>query len=134
MSVTMRHFLGKKTTVQYPEQRLPMSPRFKGRHVFFLDLCIGCTACERICPVLAIRMDVHRNPETRKLAVDKFDVDLGTCYYCGLCEEVCPTEPKSVVLGQEFELATYDRQSLVWDMHRLAPEPGMTPESAKLPR
>jgi len=119
MGVTLQHLVGRKVTVRYPEERPQLSPRARGRHIFHLDLCIGCTLCERVCPVDAILMETHKNAESREIDVDRFAVDMGLCYFCGLCEDVCPTEVKALHLGPDFELATYDRRALVYEMDAL---------------
>jgi NADH-quinone oxidoreductase subunit I len=120
----MRHVFERKVTVQYPDEAPAMGYRFRGRHIFHQDVCIGCTQCERVCPVIAIKMEEHKDPGTRKVVVDRFAVDLGICYYCGLCEEVCPTDPKAVHLGPDFELATHDRRLLIYEMDQLVgPKP-----------
>lgn len=119
MSVTLRHLLGRKVTVRYPEERPRLSPRARGQHIFHLDLCIGCTLCERVCPVDAIHMEIHKDPTTRRIEVDRFAVDMGLCYFCGLCEDVCPTDTKALHLGPNFEMASWDRRSLVYEMDRL---------------
>jgi NADH-quinone oxidoreductase subunit I len=119
MGVTLRHLVGRKVTVRYPEQRPDLSPRSRGQHIFHLDLCIGCTLCERICPVDAIYMETHKDPVSRKIEVDRFAVDMGLCYFCGLCEDVCPTDTKALHMGPNFEMASYDRASLVYEMDRL---------------
>lgn len=119
MRVTLRHLFGRRVTVQYPEERALTSPRARGQHIFHLDLCIGCTLCERDCPVDAIHMETHKDPVTRRIEVDRFAVDMGLCYFCGLCEDVCPTDVKALHLGPGFEMASYDRASLVYEMDRL---------------
>jgi len=119
MGVTLQHLVGRKVTVRYPEQRPALSPRARGQHIFHLDLCIGCTICERVCPVDAIYMEIHKDPVGRQIEVDRFAVDMGLCYFCGLCEDVCPTEVKALHLGPVFEMAAYDRESLVYEMDRL---------------
>jgi len=120
MGVTLQHLGGRRVTVQYPEERPQLSPRARGQHIFHLDLCIGCTICERVCPVDAIFMETHKDPESRQIVVDRFAVDMGLCYFCGLCEDVCPTEVKALHLGPNFEMASFDRTSLVWEMDALA--------------
>ena len=124
-AVTLRHMLQpRKRTIQYPDDAPAIGFRFRGRHIFHQDVCIGCTQCERVCPVIAIKMEEHKDPGTRKVVVDRFAVDLGICYYCGLCEEVCPTDPKAVHLGPDFELATHDRRLLIYEMDQLVgPKP-----------
>jgi NADH-quinone oxidoreductase chain I len=124
VAVSLRHLLRPKMTVQYPDSAPLLGYRFRGRHIFHQDVCIGCTQCERVCPVLAIKMEEHKDPNVRKVVTDRFAVDLGICYYCGLCEEVCPTDPKAVHLGPDFELSTHDRRLLVYEMDQLTgPKP-----------
>jgi formate hydrogenlyase subunit 6/NADH:ubiquinone oxidoreductase subunit I len=64
-------------------------------------------------------METHEYPVTRKIEVDRFAVDMGLCYFCGLCEDVCPTDVKALHMGPDFELASFDRRSLVYEMDRL---------------
>jgi NADH-quinone oxidoreductase chain I len=123
-AVSMRHVFERKRTVQYPDEAPAVGFRFRGRHIFHQDVCIGCTQCERVCPVIAIKMETHKDPTSRKVVTDRFALDLGICYYCGLCEEVCPTDPKAVHLGPDFELATHDRRLLIYEMDQLVgPKP-----------
>jgi NADH-quinone oxidoreductase chain I len=123
-AISLRHVFEHKQTVQYPDEAPAVGYRFRGRHIFHQDVCIGCTQCERVCPVIAIKMETHKDPTSRKVVTDRFAVDLGICYYCGLCEEVCPTDPKAVHLGPDFELATHDRRLLIYEMDQLiGPKP-----------
>ena len=141
-AISMRHVFERKLTVQYPDEAPAVGFRFRGRHIFHQDVCIGCTQCERVCPVIAIKMETHKDPTSRKVVTDRFALDLGICYYCGLCEEVCPTDPKAVHLGPDFELATHDRRLLIYEMDQLVgpkplpskPRPAATaaPAAAKL--
>jgi NADH-quinone oxidoreductase subunit I len=138
VGVSFRHIFEHKQTVQYPDQAAAVGFRFRGRHIFHQDVCIGCTQCERVCPVIAIKMETHKDPTSRKVVTDRFALDLGICYYCGLCEEVCPTDPKAIHLGPDFELATHDRRLLIYEMDQLTgpkplasrPKPAARPEGA----
>jgi len=125
IGVSFRHIFEKKQTVSYPDQAPAVGYRFRGRHIFHQDVCIGCTQCERVCPVIAIKMETHKDPTSRKVVTDRFALDLGICYYCGLCEEVCPTDPKAVHLGPDFELATHDRRLLIYEMDQLTGPKGL---------
>src|ERR1700738_1060931 len=132
-AISMRHVFEHKQTVQYPDEAPAVGFRFRGRHIFHQDVCIGCTQCERVCPVIAIKMETHKDPTSRKVVTDRFALDLGICYYCGLCEEVCPTDPKAVHLGPDFELATHDRRLLIYEMDQLTgpkPLPTRPPKAA----
>lgn len=100
MSVTLRYFFAPKVTVQYPEQKTPKSPRFRGLHALRRypngeERCIACKLCEAVCPALAITIDSEeRQDGTRRTT--RYDIDLFKCVYCGLCEEACPVD--SIVL------------------------------------
>ncbi len=125
LALTFKHMFREKVTVQYPEQRLEPSHRFRGMFRLDEDRCIKCTICARDCPIDIIYIDWHQevNPETGKKdkVLDRFDIDLQRCMFCGLCEEGCPTEPKSIWLTTKtYELASYDRwKNLYVDMDEL---------------
>ena len=132
VTAVTRHLFVKRMTAQYPDESPGLGFRTRARHIFHQDVCIGCTQCERVCPVIAIKMETHKDPLSRKVVTDRFALDLGICYYCGLCEEVCPTDPKAVHLGQDFELATHDRRLLVYEMDQLV-GPKLLPTRPKPP-
>lgn len=113
-------------TVQYPEERLQMWPRFHGHLVQKRDpqtgdyLCTACKSCERACPHGVISVEGERNPDReskKKMLVTRFTWDAGRCLFCGLCVEACNFG--ALAWGQEYELASYGRESLVWDFERL---------------
>ena len=96
LSVTGKYFFGRKFTVQYPEEKTPMSPRFRGLHALRRyangeERCIACKLCEAVCPALAITIDsAPREDGTRRTT--RYDIDLFKCIYCGFCEESCPVD------------------------------------------
>lgn len=96
MSVTWRVLFTRKVTVQYPEEKTPLSPRFRALHALRRypngeERCIGCKLCEAVCPALAITIDVHeRDDGTRRTT--RYDIDLTKCIFCGFCEEACPVD------------------------------------------
>ena len=96
MSVTGRYLFARKITVQYPEEKTPMSPRFRGLHAQRRyangeERCIACKLCEAVCPALAITIDVvERDDGSRRTS--RYDIDLFKCIYCGFCEEACPVD------------------------------------------
>lgn len=100
MKVTGKYFFKKKITLQYPEERTPVSPRFRGLHALRRypngeERCIACKLCEAVCPALAITIDAEpRDDGSRRTT--RYDIDLFKCIYCGFCEEACPTD--SIVL------------------------------------
>ena len=105
MNVTGRYLFKRKITVQYPEEKTPMSPRFRGlyalrRYENGEERCIACKLCEAVCPALAITIDSEeREDGTRRPT--RYDIDLFKCIYCGFCEEACPVD--SIVETHVFE-------------------------------
>jgi len=105
MNVTGRHLFKRKVTVQYPEEKTPMSPRFRGLHALRRyengeERCIACKLCEAVCPALAITIDSEeREDGTRRTT--RYDIDLFKCIFCGFCEEACPVD--SIVETHIFE-------------------------------
>jgi NADH-quinone oxidoreductase subunit I len=102
MRVTGKYFWKKKFTVQYPEEKTPTSPRFRGIHALRRypngeERCIACKLCEAVCPALAITIEAEpRSDGSRRTTL--YDIDLFKCVYCGFCEEACPVD--AIVLTQ----------------------------------
>lgn len=96
MRVTLRYFFKPKTTVQYPEEVTPISPRFRGalalrRYPNGEERCIACKLCEAVCPALAITIEAEeRDDGTRRTT--RYDIDMFKCINCGFCEESCPVD------------------------------------------
>ncbi|MBK8510246.1 MAG: NADH-quinone oxidoreductase subunit NuoI [Candidatus Competibacter sp.] len=96
LGVTGRYMFAKKITVQFPEERTPLSPRFRGLHAQRRypngeERCIACKLCEAVCPALAITIESERRDDgTRRTT--RYDIDLFKCIYCGFCEEACPVD------------------------------------------
>jgi NADH-quinone oxidoreductase subunit I len=105
LSVTGRHLFARKITVQYPEERAPQSPRFRGLHALRRypngeERCIACKLCEAVCPALAITIESEERADgTRRTT--RYDIDLFKCIYCGFCEESCPVD--SIVETRFYE-------------------------------
>ncbi|HED14232.1 MAG TPA: NADH-quinone oxidoreductase subunit NuoI [Gammaproteobacteria bacterium] len=96
LAVTGRHLFAPKITVQYPEQKTPKSPRFRGLHALRRyangeERCIACKLCEVVCPALAITIDVAEREDGSRRTT-RYEIDLFKCIYCGFCEEVCPVD------------------------------------------
>jgi NADH-quinone oxidoreductase subunit I len=96
MILTGRHLFARKVTIQYPEEKTPQSPRFKGLHALRRypngeERCIACKLCEAVCPALAITIESEvRVDSTRRTT--RYDIDLTKCIFCGFCEESCPVD------------------------------------------
>ncbi len=116
MSITFSHLFRKPLTVQYPD-RVPVRVqdtlpyRYRGILEVDLEICTGCLACERACPIDCIVIDVDKDPQTRELILSRFDIDIIKCMYCGLCSEVCPTG--SIHHTREFEGADFSQESMI---------------------
>jgi len=104
--LTGRNLFRRKITVQYPEEKTPQSPRFRGLHALRRyangeERCIACKLCEAVCPALAITIESEeRDDGTRRTT--RYDIDLFKCIWCGYCEESCPTD--AIVLTRKQEL------------------------------
>ena len=122
LALTGRHAFKRKVTVQFPEEKTPQSPRFRGLHALRRypngeERCIACKLCEAICPAQAITIEAgpRRNDGTRRTT--RYDIDMVKCIYCGLCQEACPVD--AIVEGPNFEFATETREELYYDKERL---------------
>ena len=122
MKLTGRHFLSRNITVQFPEEKTPLSPRFRGLHALRRyengeERCIACKLCEAICPAQAITIEAgpRRNDGTRRTT--RYDIDMVKCIYCGLCQEACPVD--AIVEGPNQEFAVETREELYYDKQRL---------------
>ncbi|HJV75009.1 MULTISPECIES: NADH-quinone oxidoreductase subunit NuoI [Oxalobacteraceae] len=96
LALTGRYMFERKITVQYPEEKTPMSPRFRGLHALRRypngeERCIACKLCEAVCPAMAITIEsTERDDGTRRTT--RYDIDLTKCIFCGFCEESCPVD------------------------------------------
>ncbi len=96
MALTGRYFYARKITVQYPEERTPQSPRFRGLHAQRRypngeERCIACKLCEAVCPALAIQIESEQRDDGSRRTT-RYDIDLTKCIFCGFCEEACPVD------------------------------------------
>jgi NADH-quinone oxidoreductase subunit I len=105
LSLTGSYFLSRKFTLQYPEQKAPVSPRFRGLHALRRypngeERCIACKLCEAVCPALAITIEAEPRADGSRRTT-RYDIDLFKCIYCGFCEESCPVD--SIVETRIYE-------------------------------
>lgn len=111
MSLTGRYLFKGKFTVQYPEEKAPLSPRFRGLHALRRypngeERCIACKLCEATCPALAITIEAAPREDGSRRTT-RYDIDLFKCIYCGFCEESCPVD--SIVETGIYEYAFEER-------------------------
>ncbi len=96
LAVTLRYLFAPKITIQYPEEKTPLSPRFRGLHALRRypngeERCIACKLCEAVCPAMAITIEsAEREDGSRRTT--RYDIDLTKCIFCGFCEEACPVD------------------------------------------
>jgi NADH-quinone oxidoreductase subunit I len=96
MALTGKYMFARKITVQYPEEKTPMSPRFRGLHALRRypngeERCIACKLCEAVCPAMAITIESEQRDDGSRRTT-RYDIDLTKCIFCGFCEESCPVD------------------------------------------
>ena len=109
--VTAKYLFRPAVTVQYPTERKPIPPRFRGLLINDVPRCISCELCAKACPVDCFTITWEKS-EGGKRKLTQFDINMYTCMFCGLCTEVCPTECLTMTGG--YESATFDRGDLVF--------------------
>jgi NADH-quinone oxidoreductase subunit I len=115
------HTFRKRVTVQYPEQKSYLAPRFRGRIILSRDpdggeRCVGCYLCSAACPVDCIALQATQDEHGRRYP-EFFRINFSRCIFCGLCEEACPTY--AIQLTPDFEMSEYKRQNLVYEKEDL---------------
>jgi len=129
--VTFKQIFKKPITQQYPEFKRPVYPRFRGRHRLWrhqngLEKCVGCSLCAAACPADCIRVVAAENtPDNRVSAGERYariyEINMSRCIFCGYCELACPFD--AITLGNEYELAEYDRDDQIYTKDMLLAEP-----------
>lgn len=121
LQLTGRHLFKRKITVQYPEEKTPQSPRFRGLHALRRyangeERCIACKLCEAVCPAVAITIESEQRDDGSRRTT-RYDIDLTKCIFCGFCEESCPVD--SIVETRIFEYHGEKRGDLLMTKERL---------------
>jgi NADH-quinone oxidoreductase subunit I len=137
--VTFRNMWGKTVTENYPETPVNFMPRYRGIHVLQrdeqgLEKCVGCFLCAAACPANCIYIEAAENTDAARISAGEryasvYNIDYSRCIFCGYCVEACPTD--AITHGHDFELATYDINSLIYRKEQLLqPEPHKKPAHA----
>ena len=121
MAMTFRYMFKPKVTLNYPFEKGPLSPRFRGEHALRRypngeERCIACKLCEAVCPPQAITIEAEPRADGSRRTT-RYDIDMVKCIYCGFCEEACPVD--AIVEGPNYEFARETREELMYNKDKL---------------
>jgi NADH-quinone oxidoreductase subunit I len=116
-----RHMFRKRATVQYPDEKTYVPPRFRGRIILSRDpegveRCVACYLCAVVCPVECISLQAGEDEHGRRYP-EFFRINFSRCIFCGFCEDACPTD--AIQLTNDYEMSEYNRQNLVYEKQDL---------------
>jgi NADH-quinone oxidoreductase subunit I len=147
LKTTFGRIMEAPVTVQYPEQKTPVYPRFRGRHKLHrfedvpseegisggveannvgLEKCVGCSLCAAACPADCIRVVAAENTPTERVSAGEryaavYEINLSRCIFCGYCEVACPFD--AITMGHDYEMSDYTRSDLIFTKEMLLAEP-----------
>src|SRR3954467_10279719 len=119
--IAMRYFFAPKKTLNYPFERAPLSPRFRGEHALRRypsgeERCIACKLCEAVCPANCIVIEAEPREDGSRRPT-RYDIDMTKCIYCGFCQEACPVD--AIVEGPNLEFSVETREELYYNKEKL---------------
>jgi NADH-quinone oxidoreductase subunit I len=134
-ALTFKHMFRKPITVNYPEEKVPMFPKYRGKQVLMrdengLEKCVACGLCAVACPADAIYLEAAENDGTVQAGpryASVYQIHKTRCIFCGYCEEACPVS--AIFMGKDYELAVYDKKDFIWDKQDML-VPAATPAPA----
>jgi NADH-quinone oxidoreductase subunit I len=132
LRTTFARVLEGPVTIQYPEEKTPVYPRFRGRHKLHrfedtgLEKCVGCSLCAAACPADCIRVVAEENDPNNRISAGEryaevYEINLSRCIFCGYCEVACPFD--AITMGHDYEMSDYNRSDLIFTKEMLLAEP-----------